>query len=70
MVYQELHLSGFPFIVYQELRLSGFPFIVYQVLRLSGLRLSCESEYLGIVMNKKNPKNPEISYILFLLSEY
>ena len=52
MVYQELRLSGFPFIVYQELRLSGFPFIVYQVLRLSGLRLSCESEYLGIFMNK------------------
>ena len=45
--YRENRLSGFPFIVYQVLRLSRFPFIVHQV-----LRLSCESEYLGIFMNK------------------
>ena len=32
---------------YRACILSGFPFIVYQV-----LRLSCESEYLGIFMNK------------------
>ena len=39
--YQVFRLS------YRENRLSGFAFIMYQV-----LRLSCESEYLGIFMNK------------------
>ena len=71
LTYRVCILSGFPFLSYRENRLSGFAFMVYQVLRSTlscirfcvyqVLRISCQSKYLGIFMNKTQ-RSPTIFY--------